>query len=275
MSEEKDFEQEKRGWIETLQALKDDFTLSIRDVCGMLKVSRGWVNKYIKPHVESLYLNSGRRGEYRSGTNWVYIAARVLGRAEMTESVWFHKKQLMDLLACSVVSVTKQTKRVPLVYLIEPEKREAYVAERDELRDRLDKTTNFSVSCKLIAELSELYKKYMNKDEIAIAEQHCSVTARGAVERIDVNYPGEFDPKKWVAAHDLKDYGDTDEDVYRMLFKNGYIRIEINIPSADGKESNKIYYIQDPESIKEEWDDRLLIIPETVWQEYLKKKAGV
>ena len=57
----------QRTWVETLEALKHEYTLSIRDVCRLLKASRPWVNRYIKPHVNTIYLNSGKRGDFAVG----------------------------------------------------------------------------------------------------------------------------------------------------------------------------------------------------------------
>ena len=266
-------EEIKRTWDEVLNALEHDYTMSIRDVCRLLKASRPWVNRYIKPHVDTIYLNSNRRGEYQIGQNWVKLAAQLLEREEMTDSTWFHTKALYALLERSVVSVTKQTKSVPLVYLIDEMQREGYLKERDELRARLNKVITAKEEQDLIAQLVNLPGRYIDEDGLELMKHHCGITQRGKVERIDVDYPGEFDPTKWIAAHDIKDYGDTDEDVYRHLFRRGCIRIEICIPDADGVPGNKIYYVEDPMFIKNEWDERALNIPEPRWQQYAQKKG--
>lgn len=266
-------EENKRTWSEVLDALKHDYTMSIRDVCRLLKASRPWVNRYIKPHVDTIYLNSNRRGEYQLGANWVQMAARALGREEMTESTWFHTKELYGLLKRSLVSVTKQTKSVPLVYLMNEEQQESYLKEREQLRERLKKANTLKEEQDLIAQLAALPGRYLDVDGLELMKSHCGITQRGNVERVDVPYPGAFDPTKWIAAHDIKDYGDTDEDVYRRLFRRGCIRIEICVPDANGEPGNKIYYVEDPEFINNEWDDRVLNIPEPFWQAYKQKKG--
>ena len=113
----------------------------------------------------------------------------------------------------------------------------------------------------------------LDQTGMALYLTNCSVTQRGKAERVDVAYPGEFDPTRWIAAHDIKDYGDTDESVYRYLFRRGCIRIEIAVPDAKGEVGSKIYYIEDPEYIENQWHDRLLNIPELEWQKHKKMKG--
>lgn len=263
----------KRTWLETIYDLQHDYTVSIRDVCRLLKASRSWVNRYIRPHVDAIYLNSGKRGDFAVGPNWVRMAAKALGRDDMTESTWLNKGQLTELLGRSIVSVTKQTKSVPLVYLMDPAVRAQYILERDKLLRCAELAKTDAEFSKIEAEFASLPSKFIDRDGQILAETRCAITKRGDVERVDVPYPEGLPPDKWEAAHDLKDYGDTDEDVYRQLFRQGYIRIEIAIPDATGVVGQKIYYIQDPDPIKDEWDDRLLIVPERAWQEYRRKKG--
>ena len=59
----------------------------------------------------------------------------------------------------------------------------------------------------------------------------------------------EFELQNLMAVHDLKDYGDTDEMIYRDLFRRGTIRLEISIPDQDGCISKKIYYIDSHDDI--------------------------
>lgn len=265
-------EPNKRTWAEVIEALRHDYTLTIRDVCQLLKASRPWVNRYIRPHVESIYLNSGKRGDYSVGPNWVRMASQELER-DMTESTWLHQKQLYELLARSIVSVTKQTKSVPLVYLMDPSVRDQYIQERDEIIKRAEAAKTDKEFARLEAEFATLPGKFIDEDGLELLGHHCAITQRGKVDRVDVPYPGEMNPALWQAAHDLKTYGDTDEDIYRRLFRDGCIRLELAIPDADGVVGQKIYYVPDPEYIKDEWDDRSLIIPEPIWQAYKSKKG--
>lgn len=54
-----------------------------------------------------------------------------------------------------------------------------------------------------------------------------------------------------MAVHDIMDYGDCEETIYRELFNNGYIRVEVVINNdTNGISSScKVYYISDPEPV--------------------------
>ena len=263
----------KRTWEETLDALENTYTMSFRSVCRLLKASRPWVNRYIKPHVDVIYLNSNRRGELQMGENWVKRAAKALDREDMTESVWFNKEQLFALLERSVVQVTKQIKSVPLVYLIDESQRSEYITRREALLSEYKRTKNLQREKELVAQITALPEQYIDEDGMELLASHVGIVQRGCAERVEVDYPGTFDPGKWIAAHDLKDYGDTDEDVYRRLFRRGCIRVELCVPDENGEPGSKIYYVEDPEFIENIWDDRALNIPVQIWQKYANKKG--
>ena len=272
--------EEKRTWAEVLAALQETHTMSIRDVCMMLKTSRPWVNKHIKPHVDAVYLNSNRRGDLQTGRNWVRLAAAVLDK-EMTESTWLHTEQLMGLLKQSVVSCTKQTKRLPVSYLIEGQgRKEEYCRRRTELLERANNlarklSPEAQEECiELFQKADQLHLEYVDEAAKELLKNPCSVTARGKVERIDVEYPGEFNPADWVAPHDIKNYGDTDEAIYRAFFRAGSIRIELAIPDEAGEVGFKVYYIQDPEQLPSGGEgDKIVVVSEAAWQTYLQKKG--
>lgn len=267
----------RRTWTETIMALEDDYTLSIRDVCHLVKASRQWVNKYIRPHVDVIYLSSGKRGEYNTGRDWVKMAAQILNREDMTESIWFHKGQLYELLKRSVVSVTKQTKDVPITALMAEADRPRYRKEKEEIFKRLseaDKANDKEEFRRLNAEMLGLNAKYIDQAGLDLLEQRASIVKRGAVPRIDVPYPGEFDPSIWVSCSDIKDYGDTDEDIYRWLFSTGAIRIELAFSDVNGEIGTKIYYVPDPEPIPNIEDDINYPIPEGLWQEYKASRGN-
>ena len=54
-----------------------------------------------------------------------------------------------------------------------------------------------------------------------------------------------------IVAHDLKEYGDTDEEVHRFLFENGCFRMELNLKDKTGKVSKKVYYLNSKECFPE------------------------
>ena len=75
--------------------------------------------------------------------------------------------------------------------------------------------------------------------------------------------------KEWIAPHDEKEYGETDEAIYRRFFKEGHIRVEIKMVDKDGAIGRKVYYIKDPNQIKGSYQS--VIVTEQDWQEYLNR----
>ena len=65
---------------------------------------------------------------------------------------------------------------------------------------------------------------------------------RSNTPAIPIDVP-KFDMEELVAVHDLKDYGDSEEDIYRNLFTAGACRMEIQISDQKGNKSKKIYYL--------------------------------
>ena len=88
---------------------------------------------------------------------------------------------------------------------------------------------------------------------------------RGACPVVKCNLP-EFQLTDMISVHDLKDYGDCDEEIYRQLFLDGCYRLEINIPGENGILSKKIYYLK-PEPPK----NSIELIPIS-YQDFLKWK---
>lgn len=273
--------EEKRSWQEILEALRETHTTSIRDACELLKVSRPWVNRYIRPHVDAVYLNSGRRGDHQTGQNWVRMAAIALDKEDMTESTWLHTGQILVLLESSLVSVTKQTKRVPVSNLITGDDRKAeYCARRTELllqaKELWSKPSAEAEKkgLELYQQADLLHLEYVDEAAAKLLERPCGITKRGEVERIDVEYPGQINPACWIAPHDIKGYGDTDEEVYRRFFREGCIRLELTVPDADGAVGSKVYYIEDPERLPSAGDgDKIVIVSEATWRTYKESRG--
>ena len=72
----------------------------------------------------------------------------------------------------------------------------------------------------------------------------------------------------WVAPHELKDYGDSDELIYRKFFREGYIRIELHIPDVNGCVGKKIFYIPDIECLPSEKNESSILVSQKDWREY-------
>ena len=70
----------------------------------------------------------------------------------------------------------------------------------------------------------------------------------------------------------MEEDGDIEETIYRSLFKEGCIRIEIKLPDKNGeiKELGKVYYISDPEPINQNIPDELMV--QKILRKYSEKE---
>lgn len=72
-----------------------------------------------------------------------------------------------------------------------------------------------------------------------------------------------------MAVHDIKDYGDTDEMVYRDIFRAGHTKLTISIPCVDGSVSDKIYYLPSKDGFPVDKSVKPLLIK---FRDYLQHK---
>lgn len=254
------------SWDELINALRTDYTTSLKDACKLLKSSRNWVNQYIRPHVKSIYLNNNIRGQKSIGINWVRMAAMELEK-DMTESIWFHTDDLYNYIKSSITSVTKQTKSIPVTFFMSQENISKYKAALFEFDERIYHAKNLAARSKLIYEKDNCYLKYINKNPATaeLFKHQMNIGKRTEAPHTPVPLP-DIPIDKWIAPHDIKEYGDSDETIYRYFFKNGFIRIEVQMSDLDNNIGRKVFYIQDPNPIND--NAQSLIFTEESWNQY-------
>ena len=264
------------SWHQLLDALKTDYTTSFKDVCRTLRASRTWVNNYIRPFVHSTYISNGRRGEHFAGVNWVRVAAITLGREEeMTDSIWFNTEEFQDYIRRSVVSVTKQTKSVPVTALMTAENAEAFVDKRSSLQDEIKAEKDLLKRIALMEDFETCFTKFVEQDPTTkeLLRNRVSVTARKKADPVPADLPENY-MEVWFAPHDIKGYGDADETIYRNLFREGAVRVELQLPDENGVPGKKVFYLPDPDPIEAPHPyAQRVCVRESAWREYQKKKA--
>ena len=246
---------------ELLKACQTTYTLPFKHACQMLKCSRSWAQNYIRPHVPCVYLSNGIRdnGQYR--INYARIVSERFGKAS-DESIYLDEKAFNKYIFQSIVSCQKRSKCVCASYFMNPSQYKNYLFNLVDLRYKLCtcKPEDAVESLRLLHEISKVYRQYIDTDILQIIDTPASCFKRTDSEYIDVPVPNA-PIASWMAVHDLMDYGDVEETIYRRLYKNGCIRIELRLPDKNGevKNSGKIYYITDPEPIiPQPVPDRLL-----------------
>lgn len=251
---------------ELYQALQTRFTLSTRDICQLLKCSRTWCNRYITPFVQHVYISTGRAtkklpngDKISTGVPWLAIlnARRENnGLDKITDAVWFDKNDFLDYIKRHIVSVTQQT----IVKRASDIARPGYLARRRELKNKLDEALskgdyiaagNLRMAQKAIV-YSYLLPGY--RDCVALPWQR----KKEKPVPVDIDMVAKIN--NWVAPHDLKDYGDTDEKIYRELFLFGAIRVEIELPDEDGRPGQKIFYYTPPAKKIEDENDEYITV---------------
>lgn len=227
-----------QSWESCLSSLVTEYTLSIKDICKALKCSRSWANRYIKPHLHYIYISNG----YGKTKNYLKEANYQLSK-DMTATTWYSKKEFEQLIKQSINSVTRQTINIPLKDIIRPDEFNKFYSIYVSLSEALDETTDYFKKKELAEALRRLKLKYATEKGYEMLMDAPSQFKRTNTPpiQIDIN-DFDFDVYNLMAVHDKKDYGDTDEEVYREFFETGCYRLELVIPDADGVLSEKIFY---------------------------------
>lgn len=234
-------------WKACVNALEFEYTLTFKDICKTLKCSRSWANRYVKPHLHYIYLANGSG----KSANFLMAASKIL-KKKMTETTWYSKEEFETLIRKYIKSVTRQTILVPIEKMIKSEHLNEF------LKDFVSKEeVNKALECGDEKE----YKRLMVLRNLSIEKYGTSIGKtmwqdapspykRKGTPSIHTNIDvTTIDLETLQAVHDLKDYGDTDEEIYRDLFSNAYHKILIELPDADGVLSQKIFYWQEKNDI--------------------------
>ena len=261
-------------WDELLLALDEIYTISFKDVCRIFKASRSWVNLHVRPFVRCVYLsNYGKVSKL--GNNWVKVASLALGK-DFNEKIWFNKADFIDFLQNCVHSVTRQTKCISVESLMEENNIKLYEYDLERLAKEWERTHDILKRYNIKKEMQTIHEKYMKTDEntnFLYENRITDFAKRSDTERICVDLNVSEIYEKWVAPHELKGYGDTDELVYRNFFKNGLIRIELHVPDINGEIGKKIFYCQDNSDLS--LHGEIITVSQKIYQEYQEKIGNV
>ena len=285
-----------KNWETLIEQLATTYTYNIKDMCKALKCSRSWINTYILPYLkrENKVISLGNGyplGKSSIGQRakpWSKIVENKLREIKKDKSivireiVWVDKKAFESLIYSNSIA-TQQIKCVPLDYFINDEDKEEFAKKYNHLSKMLDFVESSSEYRRIIKERTALFEENLSqkgRELLEVGERHSN--KRGEVDkRLQVPLP-DMDFPLWKAIHDIKDYGDTDEMIYRELFSRGAIRIELKIENPGKilcdsdeekeqlKDGCKKFYTTDPEPLFNKYNLPCKTIQATVW-EALKK----
>ncbi len=269
-----DFRGTSNPWAACLDALETDFTLSIKQACQMLKCSRAWLQKYIRPHVHYIYLSNAMVAGQRNpaGVDYVQLARSALERDDIRESTWLHRGEFEALIRDNM-TFTRQIISVPIELFVDKDKissfQVAYKALEEKRKELFGhKTIDWEAVKAAQGELEALKEKSWDQICQEYVDSAPTPYKRSATPAVPCRPSQVFDLNDMVAVHDIKNYGDTDEEIYRRLYNEGYYRIQIDLPSADNPGevgSTKIYYLEPDENEKKQLIKVLGIASSVEW----------
>ena len=228
-------------WQALLKALETEYTISMRDVCRMLKCTRPWVNEYVRPFVHYVYISNGYSKKTAPFTK---LASLALGR-DVKDSIWFNKEEFLNFIHTGFKRCTRQTIRIGLDQIIQEDKLADFRRDYLYYAEQMRKASLNNV---------KLCNEYRKQRDCLIENSLSSVGQevflnlpdkyrRSECPAVEVVIP-DFSLDDLIAVHDILDYGDTSEMVYRELFSQGYCKLELELEGKSEKRSKKVYYLK-------------------------------
>lgn len=224
---------------ELVDAIESRYTMTARETCQLLKCDRRWFTKYIRPIVPCIYLTNGKAGS----PNYAGLVANILGRTETRESLYVETAPLMQLIS-SGITCQKRTKQVPLTSLIKPELIDIFYRERSLLAEAF--VTGSVSTAEFYAEMKNIKKYAAHPKQISLLVQ-ADATKRTKAEYVTIPYRQEYLDSMRPLSESIE-YGGYTEELHRSMFKEGYLRLELNIKLEETC-SKKVYYAPDPEPL--------------------------
>ena len=225
-----------------IKALEEEYTLSFKDICKTLKCSRSWATKYLKPHLHYIFISNGAGRT----ANYVLLVNSKLNRTN-TETTWYSKTEFECFIKNHITEITKQTEVIPIELLIKKnqikEFQESFLS-KERLRETIIRANSDKEIEQLLKKRNEIFKKYASPEGLKIWQDLPTQYKRTDTPSIKCSLK-EINIYNLQAVHDLKEYGDTDESVYRNIFISGMYKIIVEIPDEKGNISKKIFYLPD------------------------------
>lgn len=249
---------EEQRWNACICALAHEYTITIRDICQKLKCSRSWAARYLKPYLHYIYVSNGAGRK----VNFLRVASITLNKV-MTETTWYSEREFNNLVMSHITSVTRRTIRIPIELLISKNKMQYFLQNyktNSEIYSEADKEQEkYKYVERELDKRETLIIKCLSKKGRIIFNNLPSKYKRTNSPEVDYEFD-VLDIDEFVSVHDIKTYGDTDEDIYRNLFEVGYCKVVLRIADENGNYSEKKYYIkpQDTFDIKNSVDSILI-----------------
>ena len=294
-----------------LETLKTTYTLSINDACKMLRCSREWIARYIRPNVKHIRLEQ----------SYAQRILKELKHENYKEQVWFDKSDFEQFIL-SHMNCTRQTILIPLIWLLKVDEENLRLCRSLDLKDSpeefdinkklVDKifgeipkdklfsllipssnTPRQKLILNLLIQIDDIQYKESIINRLKEIENHRNKLNKKLLNNINEEL---FTPTGWVIYNhcrkpsplikqrtlqpvsvpiptsaldnmltikELKTKNESNELLYRHLFKLGYYKLELNVP----EKGRQIYYMK-PENIASQQYGYLIMIAYEDYNKY-------
>lgn len=208
------------NWTESLELLKTNYTLPINIACEILRCSREWIARYIRPNVKHIYLDQSA----------AHLALKTLNYDNCKPQVWFDISDFA-LFVFDHMSCTRQTILIPVKWLLSEEWQSIEFSAHEDPHFTYSDYSDIGLKIKLT---------------------NIDASNRGKFPHIKVPLP-EDALSSLLIINDCRsplinaDANASNESVYRQLFKLGAYKVKLEI----GKSRKTYFILPDPEQIKE------------------------
>lgn len=255
--------------VDRMQHFIDEgYDMTTREICQAMCAHRPWVENCITYRQKYLYISNGVRGDYAVTRNY----AKIFTGSDAQK--FYNRNEIMEIISRAFVGATRQTIIVPFAALVSPSLRRDFAAygelidlkerELDHMVSAYTQGNKEKIKWEEIVEEKEKLEKYMCSlfsqagRELYRISKRLRITRRSDSERVPVDITLEEAFGKCHAASDIKRYGDTDEDVYRQIYRSGEIRLEYSF--KDHKAG-----IKDDSETPHYLEKKLYLPPEDDW----------
>ena len=216
-------------------AINDGYDVTVREICQALKCSRAFHNEHIRRYYPHIYVNPA--------------LARDLAKARLISSPGstLYDRHALDAMAAGGV-VRRRSKRVWLTEALPPEAHDGLVTRLEAIGEAYGEPDWIRRAMAIRAARDSL-ADYVNENALPDWRRAVGST-RWVRARTKASWHelGDRPPiglawlAGWRTPAAMKDYGDTDEDVARQIWKRGDVQLTITLPD----ETERVMYALDP-----------------------------
>lgn len=288
---------EEMTWEQISKWCSDGVT--VRQICCTLQASRQWVGKYVLPRIIDGNTDTGNY--VKLGPKWAQVMQKTIGLT-YPECIFMQAATVENILTEGVRDVQMRTITIDKDRLWESTEakydfgrvygqlkkqleeldsnvgygqteHKEYVKQYDTIKKQIEteRLEHYSDDAKAMLEENERTNVQKRGDSkwVDVPEliDHARETVTTALRTWNKKSEDTI-PRIMQSSADMRDYGMTDEMVYRKIWDSCRAKITLQLPDVNGVMSEKVYYIRNP------WNESFangMIVGYEIWQKYKDK----